>query len=452
MHHEDTIVAAATPTGESAIAVIRVSGPLCEALAQSVFKRNTPPPPRRAMLAHYGDRNQNVLDQVLYVYFEHGASYTGEPMLEISPHGNPLIIQRILEDLIARGCRSAEAGEFTRRAFLNERMDLTQAEAIADMIAARSERALKAAHKRLSGELGKRMEQYSQRLLGILAFLEAYIDFPEEDIPLEETSGPVADIQALLKAITALKETSHYSDLLHKGVNTIIVGPPNAGKSSLLNALVGEERAIVSSEAGTTRDFITERIMLDTHCINIMDTAGLRAPENDIEKAGVAKTLEKMRQADFFLYVIDASADSPTLPEESLPLFHVEHTLVVENKSDLKEARTHADILPGRPRVQVSAKTGSGIQALRELWKQTLEKDLAIPNADDLLVSSRHASALDRAIQSLHQALETLTTSEATELTCAHLRETLDALGDVVGRVDNEQMLDVLFANFCIGK
>lgn len=450
--NNDTIIALATPKGESAIAMLRLSGNQCISVAQAVFCRTTPLPPRRAQLATYRTHTGEMLDQVLYTYFAEGASYSGESMLEIACHGNPLIVQRILEDCLTRGCRMAEPGEFTRRAFMAGKMDLTQAEAVAEVIAARSERALAAAQKRLDGALGQRIHEFCDQILRILAELEAYIDFPEEDIPDETSEGPLRALTRLIRDLRALESTGRYHDLLNEGVKTIIVGPPNAGKSSLLNALFGDDRVLVSEEAGTTRDFITERIFLGNTCIHLMDTAGLREAENPIERAGVAKTLEKMRQADFFLYVIDASAPTPTLPAGSLELFHVEQTLVVENKCDLPTARTHPDLLPDCPRVRISAKNNEGLDALKNIWRTTLEKGLRLPSADDLLVSARHASALRVAADALEAALDKLRDSEHTELVCVHLREALDALGEITGRIDNERMLDQLFSNFCIGK
>ncbi len=452
MHEEDTIIALATPNGQSAIAVVRLSGGLCLEVVADVFKRRTPPAYRMSVLGNYHCVDGRELDQVLFTLFAHGASFTGETVLEIACHGNPLIVRLIIQDCVQRGCRLAEPGEFTRRAFMSGQMDLSQAEAVAEMISAQSERALSAARKRLHGAVGKCIDGFCSQLLEVLAQLEAYIDFPEEDLPDETEVGPIKGIAELITNMRGLAETGRYAELLNNGIKTIIVGPPNAGKSSLLNALVGEDRALVSSEPGTTRDFITERIMLGHHCITIMDTAGLRDGETALERAGVTKTLEKMQQAEFFLYVIDSTLPSPVLPPGSLELFHVEQTLVVENKCDLAESFAHPDVLPGRPHVRVSSQTGEGLEVLKALWAERLEKDLQLPSEDVLVVGARHAGALVRAAEALELALEGYQRRTYTELVCVHLREALDALGEITGRINNEQLLDTLFAKFCIGK
>ena len=259
----DCIAALATPMGTSAIAVVRASGPQVPELVQAIF--GSAPPPRSAQHADYRNAGGVLLDDVLFTWFAAPNSYTGQDTLEISCHGNPFIAQKILEDLLARGCRSAEAGEFTQRAFLNGRMDLSQAEAVMDLIHARSERALLAANQQLRGSLGKRMNELTTILVNSLAQIEAYIDFPEEDLPQENRQALIQEVEKLISGTRQLMATNRYGEMLRDGIKTVIVGEPNAGKSSLLNRLVGRERALVSPEPGTTRDYLEVRLHRYAH-------------------------------------------------------------------------------------------------------------------------------------------------------------------------------------------
>ena len=308
----DTIVALSTPVGESAIAVIRLSGPACSDLGEAVLQRVKPLKPRYAHYGSYVSIDGRLIDDCVLTLFEQGKSFTGEAMLEIAPHGNPLIVQKIMEDLYARGCRPAEPGEFTRTAFLNGKMDLSQAEAVSDLIRARSERSIEVAQRQLHGAVGRKMSELTDRLLAVMAHIEAYIDFPEEDLPSEDQAGPAQDLRRVIQQTRDLIETQHYTALLHEGIKTLIVGEPNVGKSSLINALTGSERAIVSDVPGTTRDFISSFLMLGPWRIEILDTAGLHEAGDAIEQIGIQHTIEQAETADFFLLVL--MRHSPPLP------------------------------------------------------------------------------------------------------------------------------------------
>lgn len=448
----ETIMAPATPEGESAIAMVRVSGHLCLDITRHAFQESKEPEPRKSNLAYYRGLDNKEIDQILYTYYPENSSYTGEPLLEICCHGNPLIVQKISEDLIRRGCRLALGGEFTRTAFLNGKMDLSQAEAVCDIITARSESALDAAQKQLAGALGQKIALYSDQLLQIIAEIEAYIDFPEEDLPPEESSSIQNRIHALATDFEELIITSHYKSLLQNGIKTVIIGAPNAGKSSLLNALIGEERAIVSPIPGTTRDFISEQIMIGPFSIRIMDTAGIHDAENEIERMGIAKTIEKSKEADFHILVIDSSSPYPTFSQARFDFLAPSNTLILENKIDLPPCAQNTEFLPNYQRSRVSLKTKEGISEFRNHLIKTFQSDVIKTSTDNLIISARHASALKAAKVSLMSASEALINNDPGEIMASELREALKALQEIVGEVDNEVILDKLFSTFCIGK
>ena len=447
----ETIVALATPHGESALAIIRLSGPQTLPLTKSIFSRDDSHP-RHAYLGNYNDLQGNELDSVIYTYFADDASYTREALLEISCHGNPFIVQKIIEDLIQRGCRLAEPGEFTRLAFLNGRIDLSQAEAVIDLIRARSDRALEAAKKQLSGSVRNKVRALTDSLLQIISHFEAYIDFPEEDLPPEDLEGPVRELTALRKELERLITTSHYSTILHEGIKTVIVGLPNVGKSSLLNALIGEERAIVSDEPGTTRDYIEERMLLDSYFLRVIDTAGLHESDAALEILSMGKTLEQLANADLKLLVIDSTAPSPLFPEDLFRQLDNGHTLVLENKVDLPDSQHHKKFMPACSHCRISALTGEGIPEAEKVMIQILEKDIEVPTADAVIVSARHAHALGEAKNFLYTAIGKIRRIYPTELIVSDLRATGDALSAITGKIDNEAILDKLFNSFCIGK
>lgn len=447
----DTIAALATPNGTSALAVLRVSGPEARALALALFGESLSP--RQARHADYRDRSGGLVDDVVAVFFAGPASYTGEDALELTCHGNPFIAQKILEDLFARGCRPAEPGEFTQRAFLSGRIDLTQAEAVMDLIHARSERALAVAQQQLRGSLGRRMQGLVDDVLGALARIEAYIDFPEEDLPTEDRRLVSESVGKLVCETDRLLITNHYGEILRNGIKTVIIGEPNAGKSSLLNRLVGRERAIVSPVPGTTRDFIEEPVLIGSHCLRLIDTAGLNPTPETLEQLGIAKTYERIEEADLFLLVVDATRPCPTLPESLLQHLRPDNTLIVANKVDL--VGRHDIALGGLkvPVIPVSATQGLGIEALRESLARLAKHFECEAGGDDIAINARHADALTRAKTSLAMAQEKLQAEACqVELVASDLRAVLIALGEISGKVDNERMLDHLFASFCIGK
>ncbi len=446
----EMIAALATPAGTAALAVLRVSGADTLGLARALIGRT--PIARRVRRLDYRDVDGMVLDDVLITYFAGPKSYTGEEVLEISCHGNPYIAQRILEDLLRRGCRPAGPGEFTQRAFLNGCMDLSQAEAVMDLIHARGEQALAAANQQLRGSLGLRMQELVDALLAILARIEAYIDFPDEDLPAEDKFDALARLSRIILNANELIATSHYGAILRDGLKTVIVGLPNAGKSSLLNRLVGHERALVSAEPGTTRDFLEERILVGPHCLRLIDTAGLNNCPGTLERLGIAKTLERAEEADLFLVVVDATAErSPALPESLQAMIRQKKAIVVMNKSDLCPQPPPPLPSTDTPVVVVSALTGEGVERLKATIADTAETFRHDPT-NLIAISARHAEALRQASECLNSAIRRLGDGGPIELVASDLRGVMAAFGEITGRIDNERMLDALFSTFCIGK
>lgn len=448
---EDTVAALATPVGTAALALLRISGPDTMRIASALAGRDLRP--RVATHVDYRDLRGSLLDDVVVTLFQGPKSYTGEDSLEISCHGNPFIAQKILEDLLARGCRLAEPGEFTQRAFLHGRMDLSQAEAVMDVIHARSERALAAAHHQLQGALGRQMQRLVDGLLGVLARIEAYIDFPDEDLPPEDRGLAEAELTRIIAITSQLLATSHYGEVLRDGIKTVIVGAPNVGKSSLLNRLVGRERALVSPEPGTTRDFIEERILAGPHCLRIIDTAGLNPSPAPLEKLGMDKTRERLAEADLCLWVEDASIYKILPNNYLLPSVAYRNLIVVFNKID-----SVSGDLPPPPAwsqaatVFISAQTGAGIDQLISAIVTRADAFQTTVGSESIAINARHAHALEEARQALARALDKLRAAGPTELLASDLRMALAAFGEIVGKVDNERMLDQLFRSFCIGK
>jgi tRNA modification GTPase len=451
----DTIAALATPVGTSAIAVLRVSGEKSAELVSALL--GNCPAPRLAVHADLHSLDGRLLDDVLLSWYQAPNSYTGEDSLEISCHGNPYIAQSILEDLFERGCRPAEPGEFTQRAFLNGKMDLSQAEAVMDVIHARGEKALAAAQQQLRGALGEKIQLITEELLKNLARIEVYIDFPDEDLPAEDRGLVSAALVGCDEALGRLLATSHYGELLRDGIKTIIIGEPNAGKSSLLNSLIGRERAIVSSEPGTTRDFIEECVLFGSYCFRLIDTAGLNPNPQALEKLGIKKTFERIEEADLFLFVVDPTQPPPPLaPELSRHLRH-DNTILIINKADLlpspqPTAWTSTAVFENLDFIKVSALHNIGIDCVKKLLTQKADLFQPSTGSDCIAINARHSHALTRARACLNSAQVKLKGSSPIELVSSDLREALDACGEIAGRIDNERMLDHLFSSFCIGK
>ena len=441
MHSSETIAAIATPPGSGAIAVIRMSGPQAAEVLQACTGKITEP--RRATLAYVRDAQARVIDEVVVTRFVGPASYTGEDVVELSCHGGMLVTRRVLERLLQCGARPAEAGEFTRRAFENGRMDLTRAEAVMDVINAGSDLALRAAQNQLHGAIFRKVEAAVDRLISVAAHVEAYIDFPEEDIAPDTTQELVSAVDTVAAELRALLATADEGRLLREGVRTAIIGAPNVGKSSLLNMLLGYERAIVSDTAGTTRDTIEESVSLGGLRLRLIDTAGLHESADAIECAGMERSRRAGAEADLILEVADA-----TLPpaRADLPETAAKHLLLL-NKCDLAEHAGWSQV----PALRISCHTGQGHEQLAESITE-----LFLHRSGELdslaAINTRHRYALQQALDYLAAAREGLISGISPELMDIDLRAALDALGSISGRVDTEDILTRVFATFCLGK
>lgn len=442
----DTIAALASGGGTAAVALIRLSGPQVEEVADRACNgAASRAGERRATRAKVRDAEGRVLDDVLLTVFRDSRSFTGEPVVEIACHGGRLVTRRVLERLLECGARSAGPGEFTERAFLHGKLDLTQAEAIMDLISAQSDLALRAAHEQLEGGIGREAVRLREDLIGVVAHLEAWIDFPEEDIDPDTGDLFKARVAAAREGIAKLLATAEQGRILREGVRTVICGRPNAGKSSLLNLLLGSERAIVSDEAGTTRDTIEETIILDGVPLRLVDTAGLRDEAGGIEREGIRRTLHEAGRADLLLVVRDASLSAA---ESSVELPESNRAVTVLNKADLGE---HVDWV-GNDGVRLSCNTGTGLDQLRRAIREALDFGEADWGEHAVAINTRHRDCLRRADESLETAEVLLESAAAPELAALELRGALDALGEIVGKVDTEDILGAIFSQFCIGK
>lgn len=441
MQSTDTIAAIATPPGSGAISVVRMSGPQATAVLQACTGKVTQA--RRATLVHVRDARGQVIDEVVVTYFAGPASYTGEDVVEFSCHGGMLVTRRVLERLLQCGARPAEPGEFTRRAFENGRMDLTRAEAVMDVINAGSDLALRAAQNQLHGAIFRKVEAAVDKLISVAAHVEAYIDFPEEDIAPDTTQELVNAVDAVCAELRALLATADEGRLLREGVRTAIIGAPNVGKSSLLNMLLGYERAIVSDTAGTTRDTIEESVSLGGLRLRLIDTAGLHDSADAIERAGMERSRRAGAEADLVLEVADATLPPP---HTELPESTAQHILLL-NKCDLPEHPAWQ----GVKALRISCHTGHGHQ---ELADTITERFLHSSGELDTLaaINTRHRYALQQALDYLAAARTGLLSGVSPELMDIDLRAALDALGSISGRIDTEDILTRVFATFCLGK
>jgi tRNA modification GTPase len=436
----DTIAAIASPIGEGAVSLIRVSGPHAVGLTRGIFRGPGRWEARRQMLGVIMDGEVKI-DEVLLTHFAGPASYTGEDVVEIAGHGGLLVTRRLLDTVLKSGARLAEPGEFTQRAFLNGKLDLTQAEAVMDLITAQTDLALRAAHEQLSGTLGRRISALREDVLELLAHIEAYIDFPDEDIAPETGDALKARLVVLRGDLESLLATAARGRILREGIRTVIYGEPNVGKSSLLNLLLGYDRAIVSPTPGTTRDSIEEVINLRGLPLRLVDTAGIRAAADEVERAGIERTQRELERAGLILHVHDAS-----MPRNEATV--AANEIWILNKADLGE---HAS-WRSREGVRLSCHNGTGIAELEEAIEQKILGGPGTRRDWSVAINARHQAHLRQALAYLDAARDALEEGVSAEFVAEEMRATLNALGDIIGRLDTEDLLGKIFGAFCIGK
>jgi tRNA modification GTPase len=442
-----TIAAIASPMGVGAVSLLRLSGPQSIAIADLATRSLVSLQESRiSRYCRIREADGKTLDDGLVTVFRAPHSYTGEDSVEFTGHGGILVTREVFARFLACGATAAGPGEFTQRAFLNGKLDLTQAEGVMDLISAQTRLSLRAARSQLEGTLGKRTTEARDQLLETLAHLEAWIDFPEEDID-PQTGALLRDrVVAVLDVVNALLATADQGRILREGVRTVIFGEPNVGKSSLLNRLLGFERAIVSEIAGTTRDTIEEIVNLHGIPLRLVDTAGVRAASDRIEAEGIQRTVKQIENADLLLEIADASQARPL--ESVLPTLSTRR-LQVLNKTDLGEHPSWQ----GVEAVRLSCTHGEGFDELSDRIRDALHFNDADWGEHAIAINVRHQASLQRARDSLLAALKLLDDpSSDTELAAIDLREALDALGEIPGKVDTEDLLGVIFSSFCIGK
>jgi tRNA modification GTPase len=450
MTRTDTIVAAATPPGRGGIGIVRISGPKTPELAAVMLGEL--PPPRLATFARFLDADQQPIDAGLALFFPAPSSYTGEHVLELQGHGGPMVMEALVARALELGARRAQPGEFTQRAFLNDKLDLAQAEAIADLIEAGSRAAARAAMRSLQGEFSAMVRGLTEAVIELRTYVEAAIDFPEEEIDFLADRELTERFQSLRDHFAGVMESARVGRLLHEGMTVVIAGRPNAGKSSLLNRLAGYDAAIVTPIPGTTRDVLRERIHLDGMPLHVLDTAGLREGGDTIEEEGMRRAHAEMRRSDRVLFVIDATEDpvAAAWREQRAQLPADVPVTLVFNKCDLAVGIPLADTLEGPPRVMVSALTGAGLEDLRTHLKACMGYQTVDGGA--ISARRRHLEALGRAQRHSEDAARQLSERRAGELVAEELRAAQQALNEITGEFTSDDLLGRIFAGFCIGK
>ncbi|ACJ17490.1 tRNA uridine-5-carboxymethylaminomethyl(34) synthesis GTPase MnmE [Coxiella burnetii] len=446
----ETIAAQATPSGRGGIGVVRVSGEKTKAIAQKIL--GCVPKPRYATFVKFRDSG-SVIDEGISLYFPKPNSFTGEDVLELHGHGGPVVMDRLLNTVLKAGARQARPGEFSERAFLNNKIDLAQAEAVADLINASSEQAARSAMRSLQGEFSKRIHQLVDALIQLRMYIEASIDFPEEEIDFLADERIKETLENLTHQVQEIEKTAKQGALLREGITVVIAGEPNVGKSSLLNLLSGQETAIVTDIAGTTRDIIRESIHIDGLPIHVVDTAGLRLTEDVVEKEGVRRTQKAVQQADLLLLMIDASKPTEDFKKIIAQWFSENDnkipTLIVENKIDLigeaprKENKEY-------PHIKLSVKTRAGVELLKNHLKNTAGFEATHEN--NFIARRRHCDAIARASAFLKNANNHLLNQKAGELVAEDLKLAQNALSEITGEFTSDDLLGKIFSEFCIGK
>jgi tRNA modification GTPase len=457
---EDTIVALSSSVGKSAIAVVRVSGSNSLNILNQMFsKKFTKKDCRKAVRGNlFWHNNKQLIDQVVVTYFKSPSSYTGEDIVEISCHGNPLIVDQIIEETTRLGARVAQPGEFTKRAFLNHKLDLSQAEAIANLIDSKTRRSLSNSLGQLEGKLSQKILNIKKEILNMLTLIEVSLDFNENDIQIYEKFTIQEKSEKVIGCIQKLIHTFKFGRMLNQGIKMLLLGKPNTGKSTLLNILLEKERAIVSDQPGTTRDYIEGFTQIDGIPIQIIDTAGVRETIDMIEDIGIKKALEHIETSDILIAMFDAHTELDINDrllinyiikrENKIPI------IIVINKIDLgKNTQTYNELHDlGSDIIEISAKNSLGIQELKKVVKESLTRDFTFEEEDILITNSRHKQALVNTDKSIKIFLKGVKKNLDEVVLATELRNALDHLGQIVGETTTEDVLNNIFNEFCIGK
>ena len=462
MTHQDTIIALATASGAGAIAVLRVSGSEALSISNTLFKsiHNKDllnQPTHTVHLGHIVDGDR-ILDEVLVSIFKNPQSYTGEDVVEISCHGSSYIQQKILQLFIRKGCRAAEAGEFTLRAFLNAKMDLSQAEAVADLIASDSAAAHQIALQQMRGGFSSEIKNLREELLNFASLIELELDFSEEDVAFADRKQFEGLLHRIVNVLKYLMDSFATGNVIKNGVPISIVGAPNVGKSTLLNALLNEDKAIVSNIAGTTRDAIEDELIIDGIKFRFIDTAGIRQTDDTVESIGIKKTFAKMAQSQVIIQLLDAAAISKANATDVLSSvaktnakYPEKETLVVLNKMDLADKTLVSKIFSELNPLCMSAKTGEGVELLKTKLLDLVQTG-QLRNNDTIITNARHYDALRLALENIQNVQEGLQTGLSGDLLALDIREALYHFGRITGEISTDDLLGNIFANFCIGK
>jgi tRNA modification GTPase len=456
---EDTICALSTVPGRSGIAVVRMSGSQSHSICRRIFRRNVlpePPPPRHAMLGTIVDpRDGYEIDEALVLHFHAPNSYTRQDMVEISIHGSPVLAAALLDCLCAMGARPAEPGEFTMRAFLSGRIDLTQAEAVRDIIDATTLYQAQIAGRQRSGQLAKRLSPIKELLVDVIVSLESAVEFVEEDLPVESRTSVVFKIERIQKQLQNWVESYRQGRIIKEGFSLAVVGRPNVGKSSIFNALLAQDRSIVTDLPGTTRDLVSEITSIGGIPFRLQDTAGINQSEDSIERMGVERSLQAIAEADAVLLVADRSRPYSEKDRDLKRQLENLACISVLNKSDLPSVWSideKEDFGGDLPRAEVSALTGAGIEQLRKAILERILGADAVQLDGILITNLRHCRYLEEANQNLNQAAAALTAGLSEEFALVDLHKGLKILGAITGEIHVENLLDEIFSRFCIGK
>jgi tRNA modification GTPase len=445
----ETIAAIATPPGFGGIGIVRISGPIVAEIARALL--GYVPEPRLASLARFRAEDGGVIDQGIALFFPTPRSFTGEDVLELQGHGGPVVLDLLLRRTLELGARLARAGEFSERAFLNGKLDLVQAEAVADLIESKTQVAARLATRNLQGELSRHVQGLLEGLVRLRTFLEASIDFSDEEIDFIADSQVGGDLKALIDQVQELMKSAHQGRLIREGLNLVITGPPNAGKSSLFNALAGTDAAIITDIPGTTRDLLRQEIQIDGMPLHIVDTAGLRHARDPIEQEGIRRAREQIEQADQVLWIFDGQADPEhkrydpsTLLADRVPV------TLVRNKIDLTGWPAGVRDTPPLREIAISARTGAGLDILQSHLKDAC--GFRGSGHGELLARRRHLDALERTLAHLDAASKVREQTAAIELVAEDLRQAQRSLGEITGELTSDDLLGRIFSTFCIGK